>query len=67
MSTTTRLLRELEDLDRQLQSIVRVIDNGSANMTDIRRKLVSCGNEIREADRLARALKHELRQATNAG
>lgn len=61
MSTANRMLREIEDIDRLLQRLVREIDGGRANMTDMRRALASIrGNNLAELDRLARRARHEL-------
>ena len=62
MTTASRLLREIEDVDRVLQRIIQEIDAGRANFTDVRRDLQQLrSNDLAELDRLARRVKRELR------
>jgi len=62
MGTGSRLVREIEDIDRVLQRIIREIDAGRANFTDVRRDLAHLrSNDLVELDRLARRVKRDLR------
>lgn len=62
MGIGSRLLRQIEDVDRVLQRIIRDIDGGRANFTDVRRELAHLrSSDLAELDRLARRAKHDLR------
>ena len=66
MSTASRILLELSDLEHELQRIVRAIDAGATNLTDVRRAIEHIrSTEIREIDRLTRTITSELRRATS--